>query len=332
MGFWGYLLRRLILLVPMVWVLLTAAFVMIRILPGDPVALVVGPDASEQVRQQVAQELGLNKPLYIQYFNYIWGVLHGNLGTSIQGQSVSAQIGQRLPVSLELVFFGIIIASIMGILIGAFSASRPKSKSDVSSRLFLILIGAFFTPFLGLLFQYVFGVYFRVLPATGIGALPSHSVTGFPMLDSLLLGQFGSFYSQVRHILLPALTLGIPVSGVIGRLARSYMLETYSQDYIISARQRGISESVVLRDYSLRNAMLPLTTTIGLIAAGLVGGSVLIEQVFNLPGMGLYLTQAILSRNYPQVQGAIVVYALFVGLIGIIVDLTYGFLDPRVKM
>jgi len=171
-----------------------------------------------------------------------------------------------------------------------------------------------------------------VLPATGLGATPSHYVTGFPLLDTLILGQYGAFGDELRHVLLPALTLGIPVSGVIGRLARSYMLESYSQDYIISARQRGIKESIVLRDYSLRNAMLPLTTTIGLIAAGLVGGSVLIEEVFNLPGMGLYLTQAIVTRNYPEVQGAIVVYALFVGLIGILIDLTYGFLDPRVKM
>jgi len=317
----------------MVGILLTTAFMIVRILPGDPVSLVVGPDASQQIRQQVAQELGLNKPLYIQYLNYIWGVLHGNLGRSIEsGQLVSFQISQRLPVSLELVFFGIIVATVLGVLIGAFSASRPKSKSDVSSRLFLILIGAFFTPFLGLLFQFVFGVYLRVLPTTGLGTLPSHNVTGFPLIDSLLLGQFGAFGDELKHILLPALTLGIPVSGVIGRLARSYMLETYSQDYVLSARQRGITESVVLRDYSLRNALLPLTTTIGLIAAGLVGGSVLIEQVFSLPGMGTYLTHAILVRDYPEVQGAIVVYALFVGFIGIAIDLTYGFLDPRVKM
>jgi peptide/nickel transport system permease protein len=317
----------------MVLILLTVTFLIIRALPGNPVALVVGSAASPQIAQQVTNELGLNKPIYIQYGIYLWGLLHGNLGNSIQnGEPVATQIDQRLPVSLELMFFGMIIGTTLGIVIGAFSASRPNSKMDISFRLYLILIGTFFTPFLALLFQYIFGVYLRVLPTSGIGIAPAHTYTGFPLLDALLNGQSVAFVSQLNHLILPALTLGIPVSGIIGRLTRSFMIDSYSQDYVLSARQRGIREVVVMRDYSLRNALLPMTTTIGLIAAGLIGGSVLIEQAFNWPGMGTYLTTAILSRNYPQVQGAIVVYALLIGLIGIAIDLSYSFLDPRVKV
>lgn len=333
MGFLGYLAKRLLLLIPMVLILLTVTFLILRVLPGNPVALVVGPNASPQIAAQVSHELGLDKPVYVQYGAYMWGLLHGNLGNSIQnGLPVAHQIDQRLPNSLELIFFGMIIGTALGVALGALASTRPNTKTDVSSRFYLILIGAFFTPFLALLFQYVFGVYLRVLPTTGIGLPPAHYYTGFPLLDAILGGQGAVFVDQARHLILPALTLGIPLSGIIGRITRSFMIESYSQDYVLSARQRGIRELVVMKDYSLRNALLPMTTTIGLIAAGLVGGSVLIEEAFNWPGIGQYLTIAILSRDYPQVQGAVVVYALLIGLIGIIIDLSYSYLDPRVKV
>jgi len=320
----------------MLFILLTLVFVVLRIMPGDPVKAVLGAHAPPHVIEAKRAELGLNKPLIIQYFNYLGQLVRFDLGDSmVLKQKVSAPIKEKLPATLELSVMGMFFTLIIGIPLGAFSASKRRSARDLGIRLYGNIVYCIPVYWMGLMLQLVFGIWLGVLPVagrTGARVFPSlFEKTGFYLLDTLLVGNFAAFGDVLVHLLLPSITLGIVLSGVFVRLTRANMLDILKSDYILAARARGIPERKVVYKHGLKNAFIPILTMLGLQFALLLANAILTETTFSWPGIARLLLERIYLRDYPTVQGVIVVFALIVSLISLIVDLLYAVIDPRVK-
>jgi peptide/nickel transport system permease protein len=328
----------------MIFILLTMVFVVIRILPGDPVLLhfekVEDPKAIEEVRQK----LGLDKPLWLQYIEYLSGLFRGDLGKSMQDySSVGEQIFSAFPATLELAIFSMIIAVSIGIFLGVEASKSHDKPKDYVIRVFGIVTYAIPVFFLGITFQMIFGVALHWLPVGGRVPNPTlepkgltlgnlHFSTGLYTVDSLLEGNVYKLVQTFRHLFLPSLTLGLVLAGVFIRLTRSNMFETLRQDFVTAARARGLKETTVIYGYALRNAFLPVLTMIGLQFATLLGGAILTETTFSWPGLGRYIVDRISFRDYTAIQGAIVVFGLFVSVVSLVVDLLYAYLDPRIRL
>ena len=335
MGLKQYIVGRLLATIPMVFVSMTAIFVVMRIIPGDPVRAILGPKATEEMVNAMRHQLGLDKTILVQYFEYVTNLLRGDLGKSITTrQPVIVEMAQRFPITLELAIGGIIIAIIIGVYTGVVSAIRKNSAVDHSCRIYAFLVYSLPVFWLGLLFQIVFGVVLDVLPIYGIidpfiDRPPV--ITGLHILDGLLAGNLPAFVSGIQHMILPWITVGLLLSTIISRVTRTNMIESLGQDYIAGARAKGTPENVVIYKHALRNALLPVVTVIGLEMAWMLAGSVLTEYVFSIPGMGMLLISAIYNRDFPMIQGIVVMYALMVALVSLIIDILYAFLDPRIR-
>lgn len=328
-----YIAIRVLLAIPTVIFLTSIVFVILHIIPGDPVDAIVGLSAPESMKNAMRQSLGLNQPIYIQYIQYITGVFTGNLGTSIlTREPVATELASFFPATVELLIGSLIVMIGVGIPMGLFSATRANSKLDFASRIYNIGIYTIPVFWLGMIFQLVFGVYLRVLPVTGMGATPPHIYTGIYVLDSIISGNPGTFLSDLESLILPSLSLGLILAGVIARLTRSYMLDTLKSDYATAARARGLRNSTINLSYGLKNALIPLVTIVGLQVAALLGGAILTETTFSWPGIGLYISQRISYRDYDAVQGAVVLFAIMVVVVNTVVDVIYGLIDPRVKV
>jgi peptide/nickel transport system permease protein len=290
--------------------------------------------------------LGLDKPIWQQYVDYIGGLVdigylkdHGypNLGKSMQTttEEVGGQIFSAFPATLELAIYSIIIASVIGILLGVAASKSYNSFLDHLIRGFGIVTYAIPVFFLGIIFQLIFGVYLHWLP-TGLRISPAvdppATVTGLYTIDGLIEGNLFKFAESVKALLLPSLTLGIILSGVFVRLTRTNMLETLRLEFVTAARARGLKESTVTFGYALRNAFLPILTMMGLQFAILLGGAVLTETTFSWPGLGRYIVTRINFRDYTAIQGAVVMFGLFVVLVSLVVDLLYAYFDPRIRL
>ncbi len=320
----------------MLFILLTLVFVVLRVMPGDPVKAVLGAHAPPHVIEEKRIELGLDKPLIVQYFNYLGQLLRFDLGDSmVLKQKVSVPIKEKLPATLELSVMGMLFTLIIGIPLGAFSASKRRSARDLGIRLYGNIVYCIPVYWMGLMLQLVFGIWLGWLPVAGrtsARVFPSlFDKTGFYLLDTLLVGNFAAFYDVFLHLLLPAFTLGIVLSGVFVRLTRANMLDVLKSDYILAARARGIPERKVVYKHGLKNAFIPVLTMLGLQFALLLANAILTETTFSWPGVARLLLERIYLRDYPTVQGVIVVFALIVSLISLIVDLLYALIDPRVK-
>lgn len=338
-----YVIARILLTIPMIFILLSMVFVVVRVLPGDPVLLhfekTVPPERIEQMRQI----LGLDKPLIIQYFDYIWGLFHGDLGKSmVDYNPVSQQIFSAFPATLELAIYSVTIAVLIGIFLGVEASKRYNTPRDHAIRVFGIVTYAIPVFFLGMVLIMIFAVWLHWLPDSG-RAFPTleptgltfgnfHFSTGLYTVDSLLEGNIFKFVQAIRYLLLPSLTLGLVLCGVFVRLTRSNMLETLRLDFVTAARARGLTENKVTYSYALRNAFLPILTMMGLQFATLLGGAVLTETTFSWPGLGKYLVDRINSRDYTAIQGAVVVFGLLVSGVSLAVDLLYAYLDPRIRL
>jgi len=338
------MISRILLTIPMIFILLTMVFVIIRILPGDPVLLhfekVENPEAIEAVRRN----LGLDKPLWVQYFDYLSGLFIGDLGKSMQDySSVGEQIFSAFPATLELAIFSMIIAVSIGIFLGVEASKSYNKPKDHAIRVFGIVTYAIPVFFLGIIFQMIFGVALHWLPVGGRIPNPTLAPRGLVLgdfrfssglytVDSLLEGNVYKFVESCRHLFLPSLTLGLVLAGVFIRLTRSNMFETLRQDFVTAARARGLKETAVIYGYALRNAFLPVLTMIGLQFATLLGGAVLTETTFSWPGLGRYIVDRINFRDYTAIQGAIVVFGLFVSVVSLVVDLLYAYFDPRIRL
>ncbi|MBV9597899.1 MAG: ABC transporter permease [Chloroflexi bacterium] len=302
-------------------------FALIHMTPGDPVLVMLGTDATPGELDRLRHLLGLDQPLYVQYVQYLGHLLSGQMGDSIfQHQPVSKLIGDRLPATIELTVAAMSIAVVVGMLTGVVSAVMPYSAFDITA-MFVALAGVAMPVFwLGMLAILLFSLELGWLPSFGRGEPLIQAVQYW-----LRTGDPSDVVDSVKHLILPALTLGAFSAALISRLVRSSLLEVLGQDYVRTARAKGIARTPVIAHHALPNALIPVVTVIGLQVGTLLGGAVLAETIFAWPGIGRLLIQAISQRDYPLVQGIVIVTALVVSLINLAVDLLYAAINPRVR-
>ena len=339
----SYIIARILLTIPMIMLLLTFVFLIIRVLPGDPASLHFEKQVDPVTLLAFKKQLGLDKPLPVQYFDYLIGLARGDFGKSMQDYSpVSQQIFSAFPATLELALTATIIMVVLGIFLGVVAGRHYDTMKDHSIRIFGIASYAIPVFFLGEVLIMVFGIYLRWLPAGGRmypGLMPlglsiggKHYATGLYVLDSLLEWNMEKLVYAIRYLILPALALGLVLCGIFIRLTRSNMLETLQLDFVVAARARGLKERTVVYSYALRNAFLPILTMMGLQFAALLAGAVLTETTFSWPGLGRYLVDRISFRDYTAIQGVVVFFGLIVTAVSLVVDILYAYLDPRIRL
>jgi peptide/nickel transport system permease protein len=309
-------------------------FFMVRAIPGDPAQIMLGQQASQEQVQQVRENMGLDKPIFVQYGLFLKDAIRGDLGDSIvTGRPVTTELMVRLPATFELVAFAMLIAILVGVPVGVISAVRQYSLLDKTTSV-LALTGISMPIFwLAMILVVIFGVNLELLPfpgrldpTTGITA-----ITGLVLVDSLLTLNFAGFWDGLLHLIMPALALGTIPMAVIMRMTRSSMLEVMHEDYVRTARAKGVVPWRVVSKHALRNAMLPTITVIGLQVGLLMGGAIITETIFSWPGIGLYAYNSISTRDYASIQGVVLYGALLFVLVNLIVDVLYAILDPRVR-
>ncbi|MGB3646763.1 MAG: ABC transporter permease subunit [Mesorhizobium sp.] len=328
-------LGRVLVLIPTFIGVSIIAFAFIRLLPGDPVMLMSGERVMDPARHaQIMHELGMDRPLVMQYLSYIGGILHGDFGTSIvTKRPIIQQFFALFPATLELSVCAIIFAIVLGIPAGVFAAIKRGSFFD-QSVMGAALVGYSMPIFWwGLLLIILFSGILRWTPVSGridlLYFFPS--VTGFMLIDSLLSGQKGAFTSAVSHLILPAIVLGTIPLAVIARQTRSAMLEVLSEDYVRTARAKGLSPFRVVGIHALRNAMIPVITTIGLQVGVMLAGAILTETIFSWPGIGKWMVDSVFKRDYPVIQGGLLLIAAIIMIVNLLVDLAYGLVNPRIR-
>jgi len=320
----------------MVFILLSIVFVVIRIMPGDPVSSMLGGHAPEKVIEQKKEELGLNSPLIVQYGNYLLQIMQLDLGKSmIFNQQVIDAIGEKLPATIELSFFGMLVTLLVGIPLGAYAADKRRTARDYGIRLYGIVIYCIPVYWLGLMFQMIFGIWLDLFPISGRTGprvfASTFEKTGLYIIDTLLINDFSALGDVLMHLVLPSVTLGLMLSGIFIRLTRANMLDVLKADYILAAEARGIRHRRVVYKHAIMNAFVPILTMMGLQVALLMAGAMLTENTFSWPGVGRLLLERIYLRDYPTIQGVIVVYALIVAFVSLVVDIIYALVDPRVR-
>ncbi len=329
----NYLLRRVFNVLFVLFVVSILIFLLIRLAPGDPARVMAGEHASPEVLAAMRKEWGLNKPLIEQYFIWLSHALRGDLGRSIQShESVLRELLLRFPNTFELSLFAIIFALIIGLPAGIVSAVKRYSIFDYTSMV-IALFGVSMPVFwLGIMLLMIFGVKLNWLPIGGRLSVYTSlkPITHFYLIDSLLELNFPAFWDTIKHLILPSIALGTIPMAFIARITRSSMLDVLHQDYIRTARSKGLNESIVIRKHALRNALIPILTAAGTEFALLMGGAILTETVFSWPGIGTYIVQAVNARDYPAVQGSVIFVAFLVAAVNLIVDLTYAYIDPRI--
>jgi peptide/nickel transport system permease protein len=309
-----YVIRRLVALVPVALVVATMAFVLIHLAPGDPAAIIAGPDAPAEDVARIRSTLGLEQPLHVQLVRWYGRLVQGDLGQSIfLRKPVGEAILDRAEPTLLLTLAAILIAVLIGVPVGVLSARHHNTATDQAFMVFALLGISIPNFLLGLLFVLVFGVWLGWFPVAGYS----------PLEDGWL--------DTARSLVLPALALGLVQSALIARIARSSMLDVLREQYITTGRAKGLGERLVVYKHALRNALVPTVTVIGISVAVLVSGAVVVETVFNIPGLGRLVVSAVSRRDYPVVQGVVLVIAGLYMLVNLLVDLSYLIIDPRVK-
>ncbi|MGX1265169.1 peptide/nickel transport system permease protein [Rossellomorea marisflavi] len=329
-----YTIRRLLQLIPVLLGMTLIVFFIIRAIPGDPAQVILGQQASKEAIEQLRNQLGLDNAWYVQYFDYLKGLLTGDLGNSLRTKTeVSSEIWPYLAATAELAIVAMIIAVVIGVNAGIISAWFQNSWFDYTAMI-LALIGVSLPIFwLGLMEQWVFGIQLDWLPTSGRENVrnPVSSITNFYLLDTLMQGRFDQFGDVFKHLILPGIALATIPMAIIARMTRSSMLEVMRSDYIRTARAKGLKMFWVVYKHSLKNAIIPVLTVIGLQMGLLLGGAILTETIFGWPGIGRYIYDAIAYRDYPVIQSGILVVAMIFVTINLIVDLLYAAVDPRIK-
>lgn len=329
-----YILRRILGLIPVLFGVSLIVFLLLRLTPGDPATVMLGERGTPERIAELRVQLGLDRPLWLQYAEFLGRTLHGDLGRSIlSNEPVTNELVARFPATAELVFFAMLWGAIVGISAGIVSAIKRNSIIDTASML-LSLLGVSIPIFwLGLMLIYLLAVWHHWLPPSGRIDLtvPFQRVTNSYLIDALLAGNWTAFKSVLQHLILPSLVLSTVTMPILARLTRSTMLEVLNQDYVRTARAKGLAARVVILRHALRNALLPVVTVVGLQIGGLLGGAILTETIFSWPGMGLWMYQAILQRDYPIVQAGVLVAALIFVTMNLLVDISYSILDPRIQ-
>jgi peptide/nickel transport system permease protein len=330
-----FVVRRLLLLLPILLGLSILVFLWIRALPGDPAAALLGERATEQSIEQVREQYGLDRPIYVQYFAYMKLVFQGDLGTSIQSRRpVTEEISRRFPATIELAVAAMIFAVAFGIPLGFFSAKRYGGLFDNASLVGSLLGISIPIFFLALILKWIFAVELGLFPTIGrqSAEISVDHPTNFYVLDGIIALDPVAFFDAIWHLVLPAIALGSIPLAIIARITRAAVLDVQNEDYVRTARAKGLSGAIVDRRHIFRNAMLPVVTIIGLQAGLLLSGAILTETVFAIPGMGSWLADAITVRDYPVLQGGILFVAVVFVLVNLLVDLAYALIDPRVRL
>ncbi|WP_269938816.1 ABC transporter permease [Arthrobacter sp. HY1533] len=314
-------------------------FILARVVPSDPAVIYVGPKAPQAELDRVHAELGLDRPLYVQYFSYLLGLVTGDWGNSLATKRpVLEELATRLPSTLELIFAALFLAVVLGIVLGVVAARRPGKLTDAAIR--FLSIGGISMPtfWLGLLLQVLFVGRLGLLPATGQFSNsikysdPVSTVTGFPLFDSLITGNWVAYTDGLEHLVLPAITLAAYPLGLIARMTRASMLEVQGQDYIFTANAYGLRQRAIVWRLALKNALPPTLTIVGLAAAYALTGTFFVEIVFNWPGIGAFATAAMLAVDYPVMMAITLLSAVGYLLTNVAVDLVQARLDPRVRI
>jgi peptide/nickel transport system permease protein len=330
-----FAVRRLLLLVPILVGLSILVFFWIRALPGSPAEALLGERATDESIAQVRTQYGLDDPLYEQYWRYLQTVGSGDLGTSIRSRRpITEEIRERFPATIELTVGAMLFATFIGVPLGFLAAKRYGRPLDHAS-LFLSLIGVSIPIFfLAIILKWVFAVELGWLPSVGRQdvLIEAEHPTNFYVLDGIVTGNWAAAWDAVKHLILPAVALGSIPLAIIARITRASVLDVQNEDYVRTARAKGISSRAVDSRHVLRNAMLPISTIVGLQVGLLLSGAILTETVFAFPGLGTWLKEAIDNRDYPVIQGGVLFVAIIVVLVNLLVDLSYGLLNPRIRL
>jgi peptide/nickel transport system permease protein len=301
----AYILRRLTLLIPVLFGVSLVTFLMSHLVPGDPVAVMLGTNATAENEAILREQLGLNDPLYVQYFRYIGNALRGDLGNSIRsGQPVLSEITERVGSTVQLTLAAMAIAITLGVTLGVLAATSGRRTTDAGIMTFALIGISMPTFWSGILLILLFGLKLQWLPIAGTGP---------------------------KSLILPAIALAAPATAVLARMTRSTMLEVLNEDFVRTARAKGLRNQIVVRRHVLKNALIPVVTIIGLQFGGLLTGAVIVESVFSRPGLGRYAVTAIESRDFPAIQGIVLMAAIVYVIVNLIVDVLYATIDPRIR-
>jgi len=308
-----YIAKRLLLAIPILVAVVTLVFFVVRMAPGDPAQVILGDSASQESLTALRTELGLDRPILVQYGEFLFSIIKGDLGNSIiRKQSINSMIAEVLPYTIELTLAGVLVGVILGLPLGVFSAVFRNSAADYGVRI-MSLMGLSFPAFYsGILLLLAFSVY----------------LGWFPVISDPDMGNLGE---RLYMLVLPAMNLGLIMMAYVVRSSRSSLLETLGEDYIRTAKAKGLPGFIILYKHALKNALIPVITIVGLYLGVLVGNSVLTEIVFNRPGLGKLILSALDERDYSLLQGLMVIYAFIIVLVNLITDLTYGMVDPRIR-
>jgi len=331
-----FIFRRVLQAIPVIIGVSIIVFMLIQLIPGDPVTAYLGERATDEEQvEEIRERWGLNKPLPEQYLIWVGSMIQWDLGNSRRGNvPIESEISNRFPATIELAVAALFLATVLGVPIGILSAIRRNSILDTGSMMFA-LFGVSIPIFvLGLLLMYLFGVHFQILPFIDRLNYSDYSIekiTGLHIVDAIVTGNWGALGNAITHLILPAVTLMTIPLAVIARITRSAMLEVLNQDYIRTARAKGLAENKVIIKHALRNALLPVVTIIGLQLGSLLSGAVLTETIFSWPGIGKWLFDSIEARDYPIIQSVTLLIAVIYVVVNLLVDLLYVFIDPRIR-
>jgi dipeptide transport system permease protein len=331
-----FLLRRLALTVPTFLALMFVTFMMIRLVPGDPIEVRRGERGISPERlAELRHEMGLDQPIWKQFADYVWGLLHGDFGVSIITKNpILQEFFHLFPATLELSICALLFATVIGIPAGVIAATRRGGVYDQTLMGFALTGYSMPIFWWGLILILIMSNTLHLTPVSGRVDLIKYyypQVTGLMLIDSLLSGQKGAFLDALRHLILPTIVLGTIPLAIIARMTRSSMLEVLEEDYVRTARAKGLSPYRVIGIHALRNALIPVVTVIGLSVGSLMAGAVLTETIFSWPGVGKWLIESIGRRDYPALQGGIMLISSIVIVVNLIVDLTYGLINPRIR-
>jgi peptide/nickel transport system permease protein len=337
MGLWAFIARRLVLAIFVIIIVSIATFLLAHAVPGDPITAIISERQANnpEVRAALERRWGLDQPLPVQYLYYVGNLLQGDLGESISKRTpVAQELRHRVPATIELVLFAMAFATSVGVPLGIVSALRHDQWPDHIAR-FITLIGTSIPVFwLGLLLLYVFFYRLEWLPGPGrldVGMQAPPTITGMVTLDALFQGDWSVLMAGLRRLVLPSIVLGSYAMGIVARMLRSSLLASLGDDYVRTARAKGLDEPSVVAGHALRNALIPTVTVFGLTTASLLAGAVLTETIFSWPGVGSFAVSAALKLDYPALLGITLVVAIIYVMVNLVVDILYGLLDPRIR-
>ncbi len=329
-----YIARRVTGTIPVIVLISLLVFMLVQAAPGDPADLLLSDEADKEDVEEARKRWGLDQPIYIQYWRFFISAMQGDLGTSFRyADPVLLMIAERLPATIELAVVSILIATIFAIPLGVWAGARPNSFVDTFGSLFGFFGISMPNFWFGIMLILVVSGFLNLLPSAGreTYGIAEDPITGFYILDSMIQNNWVAVWDGIKYIIMPALALGTNMMGIMMRVTRSSVLEVMHEDYVRTARAKGLAENIVLWHHAVRNALIPIITVVGLELGALLSGSIIVETVFSWPGSGSLLISAITSRDYPLITGTVLTYTMLFVIINFTIDILYAFIDPRIR-